>query len=66
MPIYEYKCPICNHRFSVLQRLGEGNEHLHCEKCGEPKPVKQFSTFASSVSSKRVSTISGAPSGGFT
>jgi len=37
MPIYEYKCPVCNHRFSVLQRLGEGNEHLRCEKCGEPK-----------------------------
>ena len=40
MPIYEYKCPVCNYRFSVLQRLGEGNEHLRCEKCGEPKPIK--------------------------
>lgn len=66
MPIYEYKCPVCNHRFSVLQRLGEGNEHLRCEKCGEPKPIKQFSTFASSSSSQRGSTTSGAPSGGFT
>jgi putative FmdB family regulatory protein len=50
MPIYEYTCAACNHRFSVLQRIGEGNEHLTCEKCGAPKPIKQFSSFASSGS----------------
>ena len=48
MPIYEYKCPVCGHRFSILQKIGEGNEHLRCEKCGAPKPIKQFSNFASS------------------
>jgi putative FmdB family regulatory protein len=47
MPIYEYQCVSCQHRFSVLQRMGEGNEHLQCEICGAMKPVKQFSTFAS-------------------
>ena len=66
MPIYEYKCSACEHRFSVLQRIGEGNEHLHCEKCGESKPVKQFSTFASSSRIERGSPTRGAPSGGFT
>ena len=65
MPIYEYKCCTCEHRFSVLQRIGEENEHLRCEKCGEPKPIKQFSTFAS-CGSKNGATTSGAPSGGFT
>ena len=50
MPIYEYLCAACHHRFSVLQRIGEGNEHLTCERCGTPKPVKQFSTFASAAS----------------
>ncbi|MCP4405623.1 MAG: zinc ribbon domain-containing protein [bacterium] len=52
MPIYEYKCPSCHHRFSILQRMGEGNENLNCEECGSPKPVKQFSTFAASGSSR--------------
>jgi putative FmdB family regulatory protein len=51
MPIYEYKCPACDHRFSVLQRISEGNENLQCELCGTPRPVKQFSTFASANSS---------------
>ncbi len=62
MPIYEYTCSVCHHRFSVLQRIGEGNEQLHCEKCGAPKPVKQFSTFASSSKGE----TSGSPSTGFT
>ena len=47
MPIYEYRCPVCQHRFAVLQRVGAGNEALTCEKCGAPRPLKQFSTFAS-------------------
>jgi putative FmdB family regulatory protein len=62
MPIYEYKCRACDHRFAVLQRIGEGNEHLTCEKCGESKPTKQFSTFASS-SKGESSAISRAASG---
>ena len=66
MPIYEYKCSGCNHQFSVLQRLGEGNEHLRCEKCGEPKPIKQFSTFASSSVSQGGPATNSVPSGGFT
>jgi putative FmdB family regulatory protein len=66
MPVYEYKCSVCNHRFSVLQRIGEGNDHLRCEKCGEPKPIKQFSTFASSSGSQGGSAINTSSSGGFT
>ena len=65
MPIYEYKCSACDHRFSVLQRIGEGNEQLICEKCGTPKPTKQFSTFASTgnTGGDRAFTTSSAPSG---
>ena len=66
MPIYEYKCSVCDYRFSVLQRLGEGNAHLRCEKCGEPKPIKQFLTFASSGGSQHGSAPNRIPSGGFT
>ncbi len=56
MPIYEYQCTACQHRFSVLQRIGEGNEQLVCERCGAPKPVKQFSTFAAASSGAGKST----------
>lgn len=48
MPLYEYRCPDCGHRFEVLQRLGEGAETVTCPSCDRPAPEKQFSTFASS------------------
>lgn len=46
MPLYEYRCPQCGHRFEMLQRMGEGAEGLACPRCGGDKVEKQFSTFA--------------------
>jgi putative FmdB family regulatory protein len=50
MPLYEYRCPGCGHRFEMLQRMGEGAEGLTCPRCGTAKVEKQFSTFASAAS----------------
>lgn len=49
MPLYEYRCSECGHRFEVLQRLGAGADDLTCPECGAPAPSKQFSTFSSSA-----------------
>jgi len=46
MPIYEYACTECHHRFEILQRLGESGDALTCPKCGHGRVTKQFSTFA--------------------
>lgn len=48
MPLYEYRCRECSHRFEILQRLGQGAEGLECPHCGAPGVEKQFSTFAAS------------------
>lgn len=67
MPLYEYRCPECGHRFEILQRMGEGAEGLSCPRCGAGKVEKQFSTFASSTSGSQVSSGGGCgPGGGFT
>ena len=50
MPLYEYRCDGCGHRFEVLQRLGEGAEGLGCPECGAEQLEKQLSTFAASAS----------------
>jgi len=47
MPLYEYRCPACRHRFEILQRMGEGAQGLACPRCGAEGVEKQFSTFAS-------------------
>lgn len=46
MPLYEYRCESCGHRFEVLQRMGEGADGLTCPRCGAGEPAKQLSTFA--------------------
>ncbi len=49
MPIYEYRCEDCDHRFEILQRLGEGADGLSCPDCGAPRLSKMFSTFAANA-----------------
>jgi putative FmdB family regulatory protein len=70
MPLYEYRCRECGHRFEILQRLGQGADGLECPHCGAPGVEKQYSTFAASTSggSSRESACGagGCGSGGFT
>jgi len=69
MPLYEYRCPECGHRFEILQRMGEGAEGLTCPTCGAGKVEKQFSTFAASSTGGGGAAIGGNPGcgpGGFT
>jgi putative FmdB family regulatory protein len=51
MPLYEYSCRDCGHRFEILQRLGEGADGLACPSCSAAALEKQFSTFAAGTSS---------------
>lgn len=46
MPLYEYRCRSCDHRFELLQRMGEGSDGLTCVACGAPAPKRLLSTFA--------------------
>lgn len=55
MPLYEYRCRDCHHRFEVLQRLGDGPEGLICPQCGAEAPTRQLSTFATTSSSTQAS-----------
>ncbi len=68
MPLYEYACAECGHRFEILQRIGEGADGLSCPQCDAAKLEKQYSTFASSSDGKAsVPTAGGCGAGsGFT
>lgn len=59
MPLYEYTCQECDHRFEVLQRIGEGPEGLQCPECDCEEIEKEFSTFASTSDSSGVSYSGG-------
>ncbi|RPF42976.1 putative FmdB family regulatory protein [Thermodesulfitimonas autotrophica] len=46
MPIYEFRCPRCGHRFERLCQLGETGANLSCPACNSPKPERLLSSFA--------------------
>ena len=64
MPIYEYTCRDCGHRFEELQRLGDSGEKVRCPVCGRIGADRQLSTFAAAGGGSRPST-SGCGRGGF-
>ena len=49
MPLYEYSCRSCGHRFEVLQRMGAGAAGLACPRCSMRRPRRELSTFAAAV-----------------
>jgi putative FmdB family regulatory protein len=71
MPLYEYSCRGCGRRFEVLQRVGADHGGVVCPACGSDEVAKQFSTFASAVSTSGAampcgaSSAAGCGSGGF-
>lgn len=56
MPIYEYVCRDCDHRFETLV---QGSATPHCPSCDSASLAKQLSVFA--VSTKSASAPRPAP-----
>lgn len=46
MPVYEYRCPECRKRSSVLVRGFNAPTDLTCQHCGSGGLTRLFSTFA--------------------
>ena len=46
MPIYEYVCPHCGHRFEKLVRNIAGEQQVHCPRCRENGSTRVPSSFA--------------------
>ncbi|MFC1944737.1 zinc ribbon domain-containing protein [Chloroflexota bacterium] len=46
MPIYEYECRRCGHRFEMRRGIADSDSELGCPECGEEGPRRLFSTFA--------------------
>jgi len=43
MPIYEYRCDMCQNIFEVLTSAGSQHEKILCSKCGSDKVSKIIS-----------------------
>ncbi|NLY91686.1 MAG: zinc ribbon domain-containing protein [Firmicutes bacterium] len=47
MPIYEFRCPECEHKFEELCKSSA--EEVPCPKCGSAKTARLFSPFGFAV-----------------
>jgi putative FmdB family regulatory protein len=56
MPIYEYKCTKCGHKF---EKLVFGKEKLKCPKCGSNVLEKLFSVFSTGKKSGTLGSCKG-------
>ena len=50
MPIYEFKCKKCGHRFEDLVRSASAGDDLECPECGARGAEKLMSSFATACS----------------
>ena len=58
MPIYEYVCKLCGHRFDALRTIKDSDKEIACKNCDSKTPKRTISTFFA-VSGGRSITSSG-------
>lgn len=45
MPIYEYLCLDCRHKFDVIRSMSQADEPLACERCAGENCSRAISVF---------------------
>lgn len=63
MPIYEYECKKCQHRFEHLARVMK-DVPCACPDCGSKNIEKVFSSFGVAMATPRENTCASCPSSG--
>jgi len=46
MPIYEYQCSQCSHRFEIIHGAAEKDLEIRCPKCGDSRIERMISSFS--------------------
>lgn len=62
MPIYEYRCEPCDHRFETLVR--SASDVARCPRCGGLEVSKEFSVPAAAQSGQSSSSLPSLPACG--
>ena len=65
MPIFEYECKECGHRFEILQMTKKDENDLRCPQCRAGNVIKILSAFSSISNSGSTKSESCSP-GSFT
>jgi len=63
MPVYEYACKECGHKFDSLRSMKEADAPIPCKNCQSLQTHRKLSTFFSSSEGRSVTPQSGGCSG---
>lgn len=63
MPIFEYKCKDCGHKYDIFHKSSSNPEEVVCPECESKNSKKLLSSFSSSMNGSSSSGNS-FPSGG--
>ena len=58
MPIYEYECKKCGEKFALRLGFFHSQKEIKCPKCGNEKPERILSGFATGGSASTGSSCS--------
>jgi len=61
MPVYEYQCESCDHRYTLLARAKDSEELPTCPQCGDEKVRKLISSVSVVRSASRKEEDGGKP-----
>lgn len=45
MPLYEYQCKDCGHRFDALRPIKDADQPIVCKQCESDHTLRQISVF---------------------
>ena len=45
MPIYEYKCKVCEEEFQILCSIHDSDKKFKCPECGSDDTERELSVF---------------------
>lgn len=61
MPLYEYVCSTCRHKFEKLSPMASSNDGAPCPQCGErsPRALSVFTAFSRSGEGEMPAMVGG-------
>ncbi|NLW73054.1 MAG: zinc ribbon domain-containing protein [Chloroflexi bacterium] len=65
MPIYEYKCPSCQHTFEAIRKMAEADDPISCPACRQQVSNRMISV-CNAISEGQSLTHSGSSCSGCT
>ncbi len=63
MPIYEYFCQDCHHKFETMRSMKDADAPINCDQCKSTNTIRMISLFSAQSGGKVIAGGSGGCTG---